>query len=100
MSGTVIIVIDQNDGDLLEESIACNDINWWRYVCRRLETAGRNKYSARIEDFDDTELRQALTEILGSADAERLLKYIPKGEYGYATLENIYYIPAAKERLL
>ena len=99
--GTLIVTVDTNDADFIEESYAVTQAQLvrWKGICEKLKPY-KDRYQVRIEDYDAEELRDALEPVLTKEEIETLIDGMPKGEYGYATLESIEFIPALKERLL
>lgn len=95
---TMIFEIDTNDADYIEDTTTVNEETFSKFkvIFKKLEGI---KHLPRIEDYSRRELDEVLLQYLTEDEANLLGDYIPVGEYGYATLESVRFIPGEPEYL-
>ena len=98
---TVIIEADTNDADYIQDSFEISDDGFVKLseMCAKIKDLNR-KHSPRIEDYNNKEFHEAFKDVLTFDEIEQLCDMIPKGEYGYATLESIKFFVGSLSRLL
>ena len=98
---TVIVESDTNDADFIEESFEVSDDKFVKLaeMCAKIKDLN-NLHSPRIEDYNNKDFHETFKDVLTFDEIEELCEMIPKGEYGYASLESIKFFQGSLSRLL